>query len=393
MEAYKILLADDDEAHLSQTREILEETGLFSVICATDGDQAYELIGSEKPEMVISDWDMPVMDGEALCRMVKDDQFLANTYFIILTESHQTSRLVRALEFGADDLIFKPFERRELMARIRSGLRSVEVSRELRRANAELERAQERFLNDIHTIAEIQERLLPKEPPVIEGYDFACHYEPSEKAGGDYFDLFPIDDRHLAMIVADVSGHGAPAAVIMAMTRALIHTLLEKELDPARALAVLNRELSKNVTIGQFVTIFYSVLDHQSHRLRYSSGGHNPIYLMPEDRSWIEELWTAGGLPLNLYADAEYETGETDFPPGAELVLYTDGIPEARDVTLEMFGDEPFKELLLHCQNGSPQGLINSVMARLSLFSGGARFQDDVTLVVARRKPVQSVAS
>lgn len=384
--AARILAVDDDENILETVKAFLADEP-FELLTAQDGTEALQIIKEQRPYLVISDWFMPGMDGPTLCKAVKSDPVTANTYFIFLTVLNSSEDRVSALESGADDMIAKPFNGREFLARIHSGMRIAGMQREIQRVNDDLANAHQQLLSDVHTIAEIQTRLLPNHSPETPQFEFASHYEPSEKAGGDYYDYYFIDEDHLAILIADVSGHGAPAAVIMAITRALIHTLLREEHSPANALAILNRELARNVLMGRFVTVFYSVLDLNRGVLKYASAGHNPVYLVSPDRTKVDELWVGGGLPLNLYPDVEYTDAEAHFPAGAQMVLYTDGITEARNREQDMFGETAFKEVLLKYADGSASHLLKDILTELTLFTDGEAYHDDVTLVVVHRLP------
>ena len=193
------------------------------------------------------------------------------------------------------------------------------LKNQLSGALAELDR-------ELQVVGEIQRSLLPAELPRIEGFEVAAHYVTSARAGGDYYDFFPLSDGW-GIFIADVAGHGTPAAVLMAITHAIAHAQPGTHTPPGLLLGYLNRQLTRSYTRGgTFVTAFYAVLDPVKRTIRYAAAGHNPPRLVRGGR--VMSLDRTGSLPLGIM-EQEYGEAEVALERGDLLVMYTDGITEA----------------------------------------------------------------
>ena len=245
-------------------------------------------------------------------------------------------------------------------------------------ANAALERE---FL----AVGELQRGLLPKELPRIEGYAWEVHYATSTRAGGDYYDAFPLPGGRVGIIVADATGHGAAAAVLMAMTRALLGADPESRLAPEEVLTRLNRQLARVLPIGWFVTACYAVIDPARGRFTYSLAGHDaPLIVRARDDA-AEPMAGRGGLPLGPFPDRRYEAGHAQLEPGDTLVLFTDGVIETRNPAHELFGLERLRESLAGTARAGLEAAKCRVLDRLARHASGTGLEDDTTILMLRR--------
>jgi sigma-B regulation protein RsbU (phosphoserine phosphatase) len=241
---------------------------------------------------------------------------------------------------------------------------------------------------ELRTVGEIQRSLLPAELPVIPGFEMSAYYQTSARAGGDYYDFFPLEGDRWGLFIADVSGHGTPAAVLMAITHAIAHSQPGKHTPPARLLRYLNSRLSCFYTRnGTFVTAFYGVLDPATRTLSYASAGHNPPRLVRGGH--VESIAGAGSLPLGIEDDQEYGEASVSLCGGDLLLLYTDGITEAPApmngaTTRQLFGVERLDRLLLDCGGASAEGCIERVRREVNDFSRHVPPTDDQTLIAMR---------
>lgn len=242
---------------------------------------------------------------------------------------------------------------------------------------------------ELQAVGEIQRSLLPKELPRIDGYDIAAWYQTSARAGGDYYDFFPIGEKEWGIFIADVSGHGTPAAVLMAITHAIAHTRPGSPKPVSEVLRHLNSHLAKSYTpLGSFVTGFYATLDPASGKVVYSSAGHNPPRLLRDGT--VLELNEAGGLPLGILEGQAYPEAVTSLKPGDLLLLYTDGITEAmappdREGSRELFGEARLDDLLIAHASDSAEECIARIQEEVTRFRAGTAPTDDQTLVAIRR--------
>jgi len=236
---------------------------------------------------------------------------------------------------------------------------------------------------DLELAYEVQRGFLPSAPPVIENYSFYDFYRPANQVGGDYFDYLPLPDNRLAVIVADVVGHGVAAALLMAKLSAEVRYCLASESRPDLAIRQLNNRMS-NLGLDRFVTLILGVLDQTSHEIIMVNAGHmSPIHCRTDGS--IEEIGVdQAGIPLGIMDDYEYEQFSLVLARGESLTLYTDGINEAFNEQDEQYGEERLLKLL----TGSPvdsrqRGEI--IMADVQQFLGAAVQNDDMCLVTFSR--------
>lgn len=380
----RILVVEDDMA----TRKILEKQlsmNGYETATAENGVEALSIAGETQPEIVISDWMMPEMDGLTLCSHIKADPALASIYFIMLTAKDLREDRISGLDSGADEYLVKPCELNELLARVRAAQRIITLRQQLSKKNQELEAAMRRINHELEVTSEIQRSLLPQTLPELAGYSFAACYLPSTECSGDYYDIFDLGEQRFGVIMADVSGHGTPAMVAMALARSLVHHLAPTAASPAELLTRANRLLYEHLPTSQYMTAFYGICDMGSGRITYSSAGHNPpLMLRAADRDG-EYLPNCEGFPLKLVTpDAEYENHELQLNAGDTLLLYTDGIPEACNPAGELFGAERLAQAAAAAAE-APADLIEAIRGRLDDYVESMPFDDDVTMLAFRR--------
>ncbi len=238
--------------------------------------------------------------------------------------------------------------------------------------------------HELNVVSEMQRSLLPADLPVIDTLGLASYYQTSRYAGGDYFDFFRYPDGKVGVLLADVSGHGTPAAVLMAITHAVAHGHPGPPSRPSELLRYLNDRLTELYTTdtGRFVTAFYAVYDPASRQLRYSSAGHNPPRLQRAGQTQIDELSTGAGLPLGVLAEEDFADATLQLHPGDRLVFYTDGITEARNPARELFGTERL-DAVLRQTPGDENALLQAIVKATCDFCECARPDDDRTLLTA----------
>jgi sigma-B regulation protein RsbU (phosphoserine phosphatase) len=251
--------------------------------------------------------------------------------------------------------------------------------------SGKLKAAYEAVDYELKVVADIQRSLLPTRMPDIPTMALAAHYQTSHRAGGDYYDFFPLPDGKWGLLIADVSGHGTPAAVLMAVTHSLAHTYPGPAMPPGRMLEHVNRHLTALYTAQSdtFVTAFYGIYDPADRSLTYASAGHNPPRLKRCIDGTLALLNGTTGLPLGISPAETYREQTYQLVPGDELVLYTDGITEAHNEVGEMFGLSRLDKVLENCAVGAPV-LLQSVLDALREFTGKQPPHDDRTLLIAK---------
>jgi phosphoserine phosphatase RsbU/P len=248
----------------------------------------------------------------------------------------------------------------------------------------QLRRAYEAVDKELKTVGDIQRSLLPEKIPEIPGLQLAAHYLTSRRAGGDYYDFFPLADGRWGIFVADVSGHGTPAAVLMAVTHSIAHTVPGEPDPPSKLMSHVNRTLARFYTGGNgtFVTGFYGIFDPKTRKLRYSSAGH-PRPRLKRASGEIVEINASSGLPLGIDPDETFSDEQILLRSGDVLVIYTDGITESRQPGGDLFGTERLDGVLA-AADGEVEHTIRNILLTVEEFTDSAAPEDDQTLIVAR---------
>lgn len=249
---------------------------------------------------------------------------------------------------------------------------------------------------ELQVVGAMQRSLLPQELPDIPGFELAAEYRTSARAGGDLYDLFPLPNGCWGLFIADVSGHGVPAAVIMAITHALAHGHPGPASPAGEVLGYLNRKLTTEYTsrTPSFVTAFYAVLDPAARTLRYASAGHPPPRLVrsSSDGPRIHALDGHRGLPLGIIDEEHYHDTLIQLHPGDHVLMYTDGLSEAFNPKNQLFGfdrlDETLRAWSARGLNSAPQArsTIDAVLEAVATFAEGRPPNDDQTMLALRVK-------
>jgi len=249
----------------------------------------------------------------------------------------------------------------------------------------ELKRAYEIVERELNVVAGIQRSLLPKTLPVIPGLELAAHYQTSQWAGGDYYDFFELPGGRWGFLIADVSGHGTPAAVMMAILHSLAHGHPGHPEPPSALLEHVNKRLFASYTAANevFVTAFYGIYDPIERQFSYSCAGHNPPQLRRCSLGRVDSLEDVGGPPLGLFENVEYAPAQVTLCPGDTLVLYTDGVTEAMNRESKQFGLEMLNEVLTRCTLGASE-MRDAILEALDRFTDSTAALDDRTLLVAK---------
>ncbi|MEN6624790.1 MAG: SpoIIE family protein phosphatase [Candidatus Sumerlaeia bacterium] len=376
---------DDDPFTLQIIHKRLTREN-YPVMTATNGVEALAQVEQSVPDLVLSDWMMPEMDGAELCARLKQ-QYGSRIYFIMLTARDKNEDKVGVLDLGADEYLVKPIDGQELMARLRAAERLMRLQGQLRRSNEELTQANGRINKELQAISHIQRSLLPQSLPDVAGYKFAAHYQPSTECSGDFYDIMPLPDGRLGVTIGDVSGHGAPAMVAMALVRMLMHLEAPKTSDPAQLLYKINNLMCEHLPTGQFVTMFYGLLDPASGVLHYSSAGHNrPLCV---DSRGPTDFFLDGceGYPIKLVdRDLPYHSHSITLERGQSLLFYTDGLIEAFDPDGAQFEEAGLRGAALEAAGLSPDSMIDHIIANLNAFRRGRQCDDDLSLLVITRE-------
>ena len=244
----------------------------------------------------------------------------------------------------------------------------------------------ENVARELAVAGQIQANFLPEDLPDLPGWELTAMLRPAREASGDFYDVIPLPNGRLGILVADVAGKGMGAALYMALSRTLIRTFaVEYDTQPELALGAANRRILADAGSGLFVTVFYGILDPSSGELTYASAGHNPpILLSARDGNSVQEL-DRTGLPLGILDETTWQQGAAQLDPGDELLLYTDGITDAQDAQGAFFEEERLLEFLRANLGRSAQEIQDGLIAQVDAFVGDMPQFDDITLMVVAR--------
>jgi serine phosphatase RsbU (regulator of sigma subunit)/anti-sigma regulatory factor (Ser/Thr protein kinase) len=279
-------------------------------------------------------------------------------------------------EYSGDD-------RRLLESLAAQAAPAVRVGQLVREQEAEI-RSRERLEQELQVAKLIQQNFLPRHVPELPGWKVAADYRPAREVGGDFYDFIDLPDGRLGLVIGDVTDKGVPAALVMAATRSVLRASAQRLIEPGEVLARVNEHLCPDIPENMFVTCLYGVLEPETGRLVFANAGHNlPVVC---NDGVVTEL-RARGMPLGLMPGMAYEEVEAVLAPGAELLLYSDGLVEAHDPSREMFGSQRLATLMAS-GNGGTQ-LIADLLGALGSFAGEhSEQEDDITLVAIGRAAV-----
>jgi len=265
----------------------------------------------------------------------------------------------------------------------------LEKNRQLRQAYDELQAAQaqiiekEKLESELDVARRIQRSLLPRERPHLPGFDFGMLIEPMSSVGGDFFDFIPLGGDRLGIAVGDVSDHGVPAALFMALTYSLLRAEASRAPSPTEALRNVNRHLMSLNASGMFVTILYGILTGATREFRYVRAGHDRPLLLDARREAIDVRRGPGQL-LGLFYEPVLDEQSIVLPPGGLLLMYTDGVTEAMDRDRNQFGTRSLQATLRAAGRTSAQDTCNVVRDAVSAHSESTAQHDDITLVAVQ---------
>ena len=399
LSSMRVMVVDDTEANIDILLETLADD--YKVVVATDGDSALEDIKKNPPDLILLDIMMPGMDGYEVCQKLKEMEITRNIPVIFLTALKEEGDEAKGLGFGAVDYITKPFNPELVKARVRNHLdlklhrnhleelvekRTQEIA-ERQRVEYKLRAAKEKIESELNIAAQIQRSILPSTFPAFpehREFDLYAMMTPAREVGGDFYDYFFVDDDHLAVIIADVSDKGVPAALFMMISRTIFRSIVKQLKSPSQVLAETNDLLCEGNDTGMFVSAYVAFYHLPTGRLTYSNGGHNPALLFGPNDS-CRELSCKHGTALGVRPGQSYKDYVDKLETGQILVLYTDGVTEACSPYDELFGVDRFTKLVCDCQQLSLSQMFIHIDKYLRDFQQDNQF-DDITMLALKRK-------
>jgi serine phosphatase RsbU (regulator of sigma subunit) len=369
----RIVLIDDSANDLQVTKRFLERRG-FDVSAATSGEEGLALALAITPAAFIVDYRMPLMDGLEVTRRIKADPVLQTIPVLMLTGTDAAQTVVEGLEAGADDFVTKGSDTEILLARLRALLRMKRYQDQLRKLNQQITR-------DLQIARRVQEALVPNgffSGPRIE---IRSAYIPSATLSGDFYDYF-LQDELMYLFVADVSGHGLPASILVALLKSYIHTESDARTSLSSFMASLNDFLFSVSLPTQFATAQLFRIDNAGN-LVYSNAAHPPFLLLQKSngKTVVHEAPShlLGAMPSMLFEEHRLQVA-----PGDMLFVYTDGLTDRRNASGEFYALDRIVALMDESRDADLTTVYDRIFEDVSTFAATDEFRDDIAFVVTR---------
>ncbi len=383
----KILSVDDEmdlELLLTQYFRRKIRKGEYEFVFAHNGLEALTMMVKHPDiEIILSDINMPEMDGLTL--LAKINEMRNPALKVIMVSAYGDMGNIRqAMNNGAFDFATKPIDLDDLSVTIEKAIEQIDYVHRMQKEHSQLESLK----GDLAVAGEIQQAILPRQfPPFPEDadkIDIAASMTPAKDVGGDFYDFFRIDDDHIGILIADVSGKGIPAAIFMAVSRTLIRATGIRGGSPAECIAYSNRLLSDESVDCMFVTVFYGIFNLNTGDLTYCNAGHNPPYMLT-DSGAVKMLPMSQDPMVGAIGGIEFHEGELHLDNGDTLVMFTDGVTEAMNINNEEYGEQRLEALLPTVASKNCQEIVSAVKNDVAAFVDHAEQSDDITVLVMKR--------
>ena len=385
----KILIVDDESFNVEYLEQELEDLN-YKTISAVNGREALDKVQSESPDLILLDIMMPVMDGFEALRRLKANQSTREIPVIVISADTDLRSMVKGIELGAEDYLPKPFEPILLRARISSSLEKKRL-RDLQQLYLKgLER-------ELEIGREIQMGFLPSELPKVDSWEIAAYFKAAHEVAGDFYDAFLLPDGNLVCVIGDVCDKGVGAALFMTLFRSLIRatsttdTFCDRKevqvLTPAErihhAISFTNNYIAEtHGNTSMFATVFICIINLQDGTLTYINCGNEPPFLLRNGR--VSATLQPTGPAVGIFPNARFSVKEILMENNDLLLVFTDGIPDSKNVGDDFFGHERLVAVSKDSDQ-TPSTLLETIQMQLFQFIGAADQFDDITIMAIRR--------
>jgi sigma-B regulation protein RsbU (phosphoserine phosphatase) len=404
-----VLVVDDSRAQRMILSRLMSRQG-YRVLEAGSGEEALDLCKSETPDLILSDWMMPVMDGLAFCREFRKMPREKYGYFILLTSRSDKEDVTRGFDAGADDFLSKPVNVDELNARIRAGERVIQMEYELNEKNRiikstldELQTIHDSINSDLIEARKLQNSLVSERFRDTGKAEISLLLRSSGHVGGDLVGTFPIDRNTFGVYGLDVSGHGISSALMTARLAGFLsgavpdqNIALKKTKKgyrarkPAETMALLNDRIISEMETELYFTMLLAIFDQSTGRLVFTQAGH-PSPIIQRVHGCVETVGQ-GGLPVGLIHAAEYENCDVVLNSGDKFLIHSDGITECSNPNRELFGEDGLCMSMMRHVFLNGHAYLDALIEDMGRFTGRSEFDDDVSTVLLEFKAGQETA-
>jgi len=383
----KILSVDDEldlEILLTQYFRRKIRKGEYEFYFAHNGIEALKVLLEHKDiDIILSDINMPEMDGLTLLTKVNE---LGNPALkcIMVSAYGDMGNIRTAMNSGAFDFATKPIDLDDLSRTIEKAIEQIDYIKSSQQEHTQLENLR----SDLAVAGEIQHSILPQIfpafPDVSDKVDIYASMTPTMDVGGDFYDFFRIDDDHIGIVMADVSGKGVPAAIFMAVSRTIIRATGIHGGSTDECMGYVNKLLCNESHDMMFVTVFYGIYRISTGELEYTNCGHNPPFVLKHNNK-VERLPYAKNTIVGVIDGEEFQKDSMTLEPGDTIILYTDGVTEAENSEHGEFGESRLEETLKSVPGAGAQEIDEAIKEDLAAFVGDAKQSDDITMLILKR--------
>lgn len=383
----KILSVDDEtdlELLLTQYFRRKIRKGEYEFFFAHNGVEALTtLLEHPDIDIVLSDINMPEMDGLTLLKKIKDRNNPA-LKVVMVSAYGEMSNIREAMNNGAFDFATKPIDLDDLQRTIDKASEEIDYIKQSQREHGQLVDIKA----DLSLASEVQHAILPQTfPPfadITDVLDIHATMHPAKDIGGDFYDFFRIDEDHIGICMADVSGKGIPAALFMTMSHTLLRFTGSRCTDPVKTVVETNDMLARESFDSMFVTLFYGVYNVRTGILDYVNAGHNPPYIIHDD-GMVETLPISENISMGVIEEFPYSASQLRLAHGDTLVTFTDGVTEACNPDYSLYGEARLESLLTSLASKSAEEITNAINTDVEKYANGAEQSDDITILVVKR--------
>lgn len=408
-----ILVVDDNENNRDLLLRQLQKQG-YTVAQAYDGRMALEMIDKGNYDLILLDLLMPELNGYEVLERLKSNTKWQHIPVIMISALNEFDSIINCIEIGAEDFLPKPFNPTLLKARIGASLEKKRLRDLERKYLQKVEEYSQKLDRELEIGRTMQLNFLPPKLLEIENWAFASFFKPARQVAGDFYDLFPLPNGNIALVIADVCDKGVGAALFMALFRSLIRifscddkivdnleTLFSASKAPStgwmgdhqtnlahfkalRSVGLTNNYVAENHgDLGMFATLFLGILEPETGLITYINGGHEPLFIINSNREIIQ-LLNSTGPAVGMIPDINFVIEQVYLKHGDVLFGYTDGVPEARSSDRTFFTEQRLEQLIPEC-NPSAIEITNYVAKQLSEHIGNADQFDDITMLAIQR--------
>jgi sigma-B regulation protein RsbU (phosphoserine phosphatase) len=376
-----ILIVDDNADNRELLSRILARQGL-STVMAINGQEALDRLRNGPLDLVLLDIMMPVMGGIEALTHIKADPDLRHIPVIVVSAIDDIDNVVKCIELGAEDYLFKPVNKVILNARVSACL-------EKKRLRDQEQEYLQHVKLELELGRQIQADFLPFALPDTPGWELAVSFYPAFEVAGDFYDMFMLGKKNLCCVIADVCGKGVGAALFMALVRSLTRAFAEQaqggSTEILNAVPLTNSYITRHHRQRKsymFATLFFGVLDTETGVMEFITAGHYPPFVLAANGT-IASLELCGPA-LGITGDTSFDIKRIALSPGDTLVAYTDGVTESKNAQEELFSQERLLSIL---QNPAPsaQAMLQRIEECVKVYSSGTEQSDDITMLAVKR--------